>query len=248
MHFSSNLQSDEDGPCTEEELKMLCTKWECRVDMTVDNFLFWGLQKLKRKTFKGNEKHFQRKWPEIVDYVGVRGLVKYHGYQEMYGDEDREFMRKQAEWRKLELRRLRYLEKLRALCANWSWSDSEDDEDEDSDDSDVESNQRNEMVVRKDNVQIARSNNRNLTVEIAEILSSNDEIQSISSVETVIERFNDNTETESMIVKTEQTEEMDVNNVANEVVVDGENVDDECIVTTQTFMPRSTSTQTDQNE
>ncbi|KAG4070805.1 hypothetical protein HA402_011031 [Bradysia odoriphaga] len=212
-YFYKGPSSDEDGPCTEDELKMLCTKWDCKVNMKVDNFLYWLMKKTKERDFKGDHELFVRRMPRIERALRKKGLQKYEKYQQAYGEKNRMYMAHCAEWRHNELRRLRFLDKLSDLCSTWSWDDSDDEEENDSD-SEIEPN----SVLNTDSYN--------------------------SSAETVIERFNSYTETESGIAG-----EVDIENVGHEEEV-GPGPEDEEIedVTSQTFTPGTTSTQKEKNE
>lgn len=191
----------------------MCIKWDCNVNMKVDNFLFWLMKKTKEKTFKCNEERFQRYMPKMFTAIERTGLDKYQKYQEMYGDKNRKFLERCADWRKKELRRIRFLDKLEDLCSTWTWSDSEEDGAEDSDSEDDKSYKKNDEHF---------SISDNLT------FSSN------SSVNTVIDtatRYNEYPETESLDINASS-------NVAAEEIVD--NLEE---VNTQSFLPQTTSTQ-----
>ncbi|XP_037031102.1 uncharacterized protein LOC119070743 [Bradysia coprophila] len=215
-YFYKGPSSDEDGPCTEDELKMLCTKWDCRVDMKVDNFLYWLMKKTKERDFRGDHELFVRRMPRIECELRKKGLQKYEKYQEAYGEKNRKYMAHCADWRHNELRRLRFLKKLSTLCSTWSWDDS-DDEEESASDSEIEPNN----VLNKDGGEDSYNDYN-------------------SSAETVIDRFNSFIETESVVGGTE----VDIENIGHEEEIGpGSDNDDIEDVNSQLFTPGQTSTQ-----
>ncbi len=221
---------------------MLCTKLDCKVEMYVDNFLYWLMKKTKERDFKGNDEKFKKKIPLMFDNLRTRGLDKYNQYQKDYAEANRKYMERNGEWRNYELRRLRYLEKLKGLCANLTCSSDEEDEDEDdSADSEVELNESN-------NGQKGESNDENFN------FGSNSSINTVISLspnpfsQTLSQRYNSYLETESVDIQSQplsQQMNLIVSNVGNEVVVDNfQNVVDALdIVSSQSFLPESTSTQ-----
>lgn len=122
---------------------MLCRVWDCKVDMKIDNFLFWAMKKLREKTFKGNEELFQRNMPKIFAAIEEKGFDKYKIYQKNYAEKNRKYLEHCAEWRKLELRRLRFLDKLHDICKSWTWSDGEEDTDSDDETTDGKRDEEN---------------------------------------------------------------------------------------------------------
>lgn len=178
----------------------------------------------------------------MFDNLRTRGLDKYNQYQKDYAEANRKYMERNGEWRNYELRRLRYLEKLKGLCANLTCSSDEEDEDEDdSADSEVELNESN-------NGQKGESNDENFN------FGSNSSINTVISLspnpfsQTLSQRYNSYLETESVDIQSQplsQQMNLIVSNVGNEVVVDNfQNVVDALdIVSSQSFLPESTSTQ-----
>lgn len=206
------LQSDEDGPCTDEELKMLCVKWTCKVDMGIDNFVFWKMRKTFREKFHSNEERFQRYIPKIFDAIEKRALESYKNYQEENGEKNKNYLRKCKEWREYELRRLRFLDKLEDICSTWTWSDDESDDDDSSE------NSENSKILSDINDPI-----------------SNFTLDSCSSFATVI-----NTQNDERFARYPETESLDFHASIYDNI-GGEEIAEE--VSTQTFLPETTSTQ-----
>lgn len=201
-----HLQSEEDGEPTEDELKSLCLKWECRVDMTIDNFVYWTLRKTKITKFDGDEERYKKSMPKLFRAIQREGMGKYERYQNANAEKDKRRLERNAKWRKNELRLIRYLDKLSAICSTWTHDDSSDDSDDES-----------TYIQNDDNV------------SIKSIASSTN-----SSTETVINRYNSDIETESQNVCGSVLD----NTAIKETVV--ETLDE---VNTQSFVPKTTSTQ-----
>lgn len=101
--------------------------------MKIDNFLFWLMRKWFLVKFKSDQERFQRYIPKMFDAIQRHGLESYNKYQEDFGEKNKEYLGKCLQWRKNELRRIRYLDKLEALCSTWTWSDDESDSDNSND-------------------------------------------------------------------------------------------------------------------
>lgn len=158
--------------------------------MRVDNVVFWMMKKAKEKNCHNNEEEFQRLMPNIFAAIEKHGLDRYKIYQEEYGEKNAHYLRRCAEWRTNELRRLRYLDKLSAICSKWTWDDDSDD------DSENESTAGSKFE-NSSNFSFGNSN---------------------CSVDTVIDtqtRYNDYLETESLDLQAS----ININNIANEEVV-----------------------------
>ncbi|KAJ6642476.1 Ragulator complex protein LAMTOR4 like [Pseudolycoriella hygida] len=164
--------SDEDGPPTEEELKMLCVRWECKVDMKVDNFVFWLMKKTLENRFKNDKEKFQRYIPKMFASIERTALARYSSYQQTYANKNKKYLEYCAGWRKTELRRIRFMDKLKAICSTWTYSS--DSESEDSD------------------------NSINLSDEIGSLLFDDSRSSSVNTVINTQDRYNDYLETESM--------------------------------------------------
>lgn len=98
------------------------------MNMKVDNFLFWLIKKTKERDFKGDHQEFVRNMPRIARALRRKGMQIYEQYQEDYGEKNRKYLAYCADWRKNELRRLRWLEKVRAFSANWLSDDDSEEE------------------------------------------------------------------------------------------------------------------------
>lgn len=187
---------------------MLCQRWECKVDMKIDNFLFWQMRKVFRQKFQSNEERFQRYMPKIFNQIEKQAMESYSNYQKNYGEKNKEYLRKCKQWRLNELRRIRFLDKLESLCSTWTWSDDESDDDDSSEESESE-------IVHAN---IENENLSNFTWDT-------------SSGVTVIETGN-----EERFAEYPETESLDHASIYD-------NVESEEIISTQTFLPQTTSTQ-----
>ncbi|KAG4073187.1 hypothetical protein HA402_002576 [Bradysia odoriphaga] len=124
---------DEDGPCTIDELKEQCQNWNCSVNMKVDNFVFWAVKSAKEKLFNGNDEELCANMPKIARTLRKSGMSMYQKYQQKFGAKNREYLAKCKKWRRFEIRKSRWLQKLDTLRMDWSDDDSDTDDDSESD-------------------------------------------------------------------------------------------------------------------
>ena len=116
--------------------------------MTIDNFVFWTLEKTKKSKFNGDEERFKQAMPKLFRIIRRVAMGKYERYQNANAEMHKQYLQQCAEWRKNELRRIRYLDKLREICSTWTNDDS----------SDTDNDDESSYGQNVDNVNIAQQN------------------------------------------------------------------------------------------